>query len=51
MCQVCQDPQRKDRPIRETTCLKNFGAYGSCLRPKGHDGKCEDVYGYRFDGR
>jgi hypothetical protein len=51
MCQVCTDPRRAGRPIRETTCLREFGGYGACLRPVGHTGQCEDVYGYRFTGR
>lgn len=50
MCQVCQDDSRTARPISETTCLREFGGYGACLNPKGHDGDCTDANGHTFTG-
>jgi len=32
-------------------CLGNFGAFGACVGTRGHDGRCEDAFGYRFYGR
>jgi hypothetical protein len=32
-------------------CLMIYGGYGACLRTPGHEGKCQDADGYRFDGQ
>lgn len=38
-------------PLRQTHCLRTFGAYGACIDIPGHTGQCTDAFGYHFDGQ